>query len=226
MVQAQPQLWGTPRCVAQHPLPTHSHAQPQPPLSVPCRAGLRVLLLPQRQGFSGLWVGAGCAQPRGSLRLVPGVCPGWCLGSRPCLLSLHSQWADPSMGTLTWSLHWASRAGGWWSDASFGEVDGVFPSSARSSGKLCNDSGRQPALLASCAWPEWLLLLPTRTSAARMSGDACLRRQSPLPPPPGHGGDPTEGVRSAWAAGAAWTLPIPPCPLSSGVCGHTQPTGL
>ena len=77
-----------------------------------CRAGLQVLLLPRRQGFSGLWVGAGCAQPRGSLRLVPGVCPGCCLGSRPCLFPLHSQWADPSMGMITGTLHWASRAGG------------------------------------------------------------------------------------------------------------------
>ena len=59
--------------------------------SVLCCAGLQVLLLPQRQGFSGLWVGAGCAELHGSLKLVPGVCPGWCLGSRPCLLPLHSQ---------------------------------------------------------------------------------------------------------------------------------------
>ena len=78
------------------------------------------------------------------------------------------------MGTLTWSLHWASRAGWWWSDPSLGEVDGMSPSSARSGGKLCNDSDRQSALLASCAWPVWLLLLPTRTSASRMSGDAWL----------------------------------------------------
>ena len=31
MLQAQTQLWGTLPCVAQHPLPTYSHAQPQPP---------------------------------------------------------------------------------------------------------------------------------------------------------------------------------------------------
>ena len=65
-----------------------------------------------RGRVSWLWVGAGCAKPYGSLRLVPGVCPGWCLCSRPCLLTLHSQWADPSMGMITGTLHWASRAGG------------------------------------------------------------------------------------------------------------------
>ena len=69
---------------------THMHS-PSLLTSVLCRAGVQVLLLPQRQGFSGLWVGAGCAELRGSLRLGPGVCPGWCLGHRPSLLPLHSQ---------------------------------------------------------------------------------------------------------------------------------------
>ena len=158
-------------------LSPHTH-MPSPRLltSVLCRAGLQVPLLLQRQGFSGLWFGARCAELRGSLRLVPRVCPGWCLGSRPFLLPLHSQWADPSMGTLTWSLHWASRVEGWWSDPSLGEVYGVSCSLARSSGKLCNDSDCPPALLASCAWPVWLLLLPTRTSAPTTSRDECLLR--------------------------------------------------
>ena len=83
-----------------------------------------------RGRVSWLWVGAGCAKPYGSLRLVPGVCPGWCLCSRPCLLTLHSQWADPSVITLTWSLHWVSRTGGWWSVPSIREVDRISPSSA------------------------------------------------------------------------------------------------
>ena len=56
-------------------------------------------------------------------------------------------WADPSIGTLTWSLHWASWVEGWWSDPSLREVNEVFPSLATSSGKLWNDSDRQPALL-------------------------------------------------------------------------------
>ena len=47
-------------------------------------------------------------------------------GGLPLLL-VTPPWADPSMGTLTWTLHWASRAGGWGSDPSL-EVDGVSPS--------------------------------------------------------------------------------------------------
>ena len=69
-----------------------------------------------------------------------------CSSGLACFLFLPS-WADPSVGTLTWKLHWASWAGGWWSNPSLKEVDGVSPSSARSSGKLCNDSDHQPALL-------------------------------------------------------------------------------
>ena len=67
-------------------------------------------------------------------------------GGLPLLL-FTAPWADPSMGTLTWTLHWASRAGGWGSDPSLEEVDGVSPSSATSGGKLCNDRKRQPGLL-------------------------------------------------------------------------------
>ena len=33
-------------------------------------------------------------------------------------------------------------------------------------------------------------------------------------------GDPPEGVRSAWAAGTAWTFTIPTWPLSPGVWTH------
>ena len=33
-------------------------------------------------------------------------------------------------------------------------------------------------------------------------------------------GDPPEGVRSAWVAGAAWSLPIPPSLLSPGLWTH------
>ena len=110
-----PALGYPPLCRSAPPSPhTHMH-RPSLLTCVLCRAGLQVLLPPQRQGFSSLWVRAGCAEACRRLRLVPGVCPGWYLGSRPCLLSLHSQWADPSLGTLTWSLHWASRAGWWWS---------------------------------------------------------------------------------------------------------------
>ena len=149
----------------------HMHS-PSLLTSVLCRAGLQVLLLPQRQGFSGLWVGVGCAELCGSLRLGPRVCPGWCLGhSLPCFLFIPS-WADPSVGTLTWSLHWGSRAGGWWSNPSVREVDGVSPSSVTSSGKLCNDNDRQPALLGvfqagpgqyGCCFCPLELLLPAET---------------------------------------------------------------
>ena len=40
------------------------------------------------------------------------------------------------------------------------------------------------------------------------------------PVPPRGGWRLREGVRLAWAAGAGWTLPIPPCPLSPGVWTH------
>ena len=33
-------------------------------------------------------------------------------------------------------------------------------------------------------------------------------------------GDPPEGLKSAWVAGAAWTLPIPPSLLSPGLWTH------
>ena len=107
LLQAQPQLWGTPPCMAQLPSP-HSHSQPQPPhlCALPCCAP------GPRQQFSGLWVGAGCAEPRGRLRLDPKVCPGWCLGSRPSQFLFIPSWAEPSVGMLIWILNWASRAEG------------------------------------------------------------------------------------------------------------------
>ena len=44
---------------------------------------------------------------------APGcVLGGVCGAGLPCFLFIPS-WADPSMGTPTWSMHWASRAGGW-----------------------------------------------------------------------------------------------------------------
>ena len=79
---------------------------------------------------------------------------------------------DPSMGTLTWTLHWASRARGWGSDPSIGEVDGVSPSLATSGGNFCNDSNRQPGLLGvfragpgqyGCCFCPLEFLLPAET---------------------------------------------------------------
>ena len=58
----------------------------------------------------------------------------------------------------------------------------------------------------------WLLLLPARTSASGMSRNACV-----LSYPTGRMETPPEGVRSAGAAGAAWTLLSPPSLLSPGV---------
>ena len=48
------------------------------------------------------------------------------------------------------------------------------------------------------------------------SQQRCVSAQIPTPDE----GDPPESVRSAWAAGAAWTLPIPPSLLSPGVWTH------
>ena len=49
------------------------------------------------------------------------------------------------------------------------------------------------------------------------SQQRCVSAQIPTPDE----GDPPESMRSAWAAGAAWILPIPPSLLSPGV--WTQP---
>ena len=88
--------------------------------SVLYHAGLQVPLLPQRQDFLGLWVRAGYAELRVSLRLGPGcVLVGVCAAGLPCFLFM-SSWADPSMGMITWSLHWASWAGAWLSDTPLG----------------------------------------------------------------------------------------------------------
>ena len=76
---------------------THMHS-PSLLTSVLCRAGLQVLSLPQRQGFLGLRVKAGCAELHSSLRLGPGVCPGWCVeqafpASSSCPVGLIPPWA-------------------------------------------------------------------------------------------------------------------------------------
>ena len=169
--QSQPQLWRTPPCEAQQPSPHTQIPSPSLLASVLCRAGLQVLVLPQREGSSGLWVGARCAEPHSSPRLGPGVCPGCFWGGLPLLL-FTPPWADPSMGTLTWTLHWASRARGWGSDPSLEEVDGVSPSEATSGGKLCNDSNHQPGLLGvfqagpgqyGCCFCPLEFLLPAET---------------------------------------------------------------
>ena len=77
---------------------------------------------------------------------APGCVLGGFWAGFPLLLFI-PHGADPSMGTLTWTLHWASQVGGWGSDPSLEEVDGVSPSLATCGGKLCNDSNRQPGLL-------------------------------------------------------------------------------
>ena len=66
--------------------------------SVLCGAVLQVHLMPQRQGFSGLRVRARCAELHSSLRLGPGVCPGWCVeqafpASSSCPVGLIPPWA-------------------------------------------------------------------------------------------------------------------------------------
>lgn len=79
-------------------------------------------------------------------------------------------------------------------------------------GSSCNDSDCLPDLLASCAWPVWLLLLPTNFCSHNKQ-----RRVSAPQIPTQDEGDSPEGVRSAQAAGTAWTLPILPSLLSPGV---------
>ena len=76
---------------------THMHS-PSLFTSVLCGAVLQVHLMPQRQGFSGLRVRARCAELHSSLRLGPGVCPGWCVeqafpASSSCPVGLIPPWA-------------------------------------------------------------------------------------------------------------------------------------
>ena len=116
--------------------------------SVLCYAGLQVLLLPQRQGFSGLWVGAWCAELRGSLRLGPGVCPGWFLGSRPS--SAHglsrSRWEELGLASGPWLTdpackHNHPRSHSMLSFGSFCESLGTFPSRGKALGGLAQSRG-------------------------------------------------------------------------------------
>ena len=114
---------------------------------------------------------------------------------------------------LTWKLHWASRAEGWWSDPFLGEVDGVpphWPHPVGSSDMTLTVS--QPCLeitelgLTSMAAASAHSNFCSHNKQRRVSAQICTQDE----------GDPPEGVRSACAAGAAWTLPIPPSLLSPG----------
>ena len=130
MVQAQSQLWATPQCVAQHPLPTHSHAQPQPPHLCALQCWAPCPLAASEAGFLGSGSEPGVPSPVAASDWSLGcVLGGVCAAGLACF-TLHSQWADPSVITLTWSLHWVSRTGGWWSVPSIREVDRISPSSA------------------------------------------------------------------------------------------------
>ena len=150
---------------------THRHS-PSLLTSVLCRAGLQVLLLLRGRGSRGSGLEPDVLSSVAARDWAPGcVLGGVWATSLPCLLFIPS-WADPSMGMLTWSLHWASRARGWWSNPSLREVDGVSPSSATSIGQLCNDSDCQPALLGvfqagpgqyGCCFCPLELLLPAET---------------------------------------------------------------
>ena len=119
---------------------------------------------------------------------------------------------------LTWKLHWASRAEGWWSDPFLGEVDGVpphWPHPVGSSDMTLTIS--QPCLeitelgLTSMAAASAHSNFCSHNKQRRVSAQICTQDE----------GDPPEGVRSACIAGAAWTLPILPSLLSPGV--WTQP---
>ena len=96
---------GDSSCVAQHPTPHTDMHCPSLLTSVLYHAGLQVPLLPQRQDFLGLWVRAGYAELRVSLRLGPGcVLVGVCAAGLPCFLFM-SSWADPrSAATLVDSV--------------------------------------------------------------------------------------------------------------------------
>ena len=144
---------------------------------------------------------------------APGCVPGgvWAT-SLPCLLFIPS-WADPSMGMLTWSLHWASRARG---------GVGPTPPSGRWTG--CPLHRPHPlgnsAMIVTVSQPclEFSKLGLASMAAASARSNFCFQqRHVSAQIPTREEGDPPEGVRPAWAASTAWTLPIPPSQLSPGV---------
>lgn len=148
MLQAQQHLSGTRPCVAQHPLPTHSRA-PAPASSPLCSGvlGSRSSCCLRGRGSRDSGSEPGVLSSVAASDWAAGCILGGVSAAGLPRLRFAPGGADASVGTLTWSLHWASRAGGWCSDPSLREVDGVSPSSASSRGKLCNDSDRQPAML-------------------------------------------------------------------------------
>ena len=128
--------------------PPHTLRFPAPASSPLCSAvlGPRSSCCLRGRGPRGSGSEPGVLSPVAPQFWAPECVLGGFWGGLPLLL-VTPPWADPSMGTLTWTLHWASQAGGWGSDPSLEEVDGMSPSSATSGGKLCNDSNRQPGLL-------------------------------------------------------------------------------
>ena len=171
--------------------------------------------MPQRQGFSGLRVRARCAELHSSLRLGPGVCPGWCVeqafpASSSCPVGLIPPWAR-SPGPCT-GLHGQGDGDPTLPSGRLLECPPHWPHQLGSSEMTLTDS--QPCL-------EFTDLgLTSMVAASACSKFCCQQKHVSAQVPTLDEGDAPEGVGSSWAAGASWTLPILPSLLSPGVWTH------